>query len=101
MPEDRWPSSSEIVALHAEWRADEAAARARDRGEADAATQEQRDRDGESPSIHPPPVLPMPVEPGLGRVLDEIERSWARREGQDERAPPIRSVRDRERGLER
>lgn len=101
MPEDRWPSSSEIVALHAEWRADEAAARARDRGEADEATQEQRDRDGNYANIHPPPVRPVPIEPGLGRVLDEIERSWARREGHDEQTPSGRFGRDRERGLER
>lgn len=82
MPDERLPTSEERKALHAEWAADQAAARARDYGQADAATYEQRVREGANTVRHLEPEPPKPDASELGRILDRIERSWPRREAQ-------------------
>lgn len=78
MPEGRVPSPAELGALHAEWEADQAAARARDYGEADAATFAGRVREGAATVGHLEPEPPKSESSGLRRILDRIERSWPR-----------------------
>ena len=80
MLDERFLSPEASKALHAEWSADQAAARARDCGEADAATYDRRVREGADTIRHLGPEQPAAVGPTLGRVLAEMERSWARRD---------------------
>ena len=80
MPEGRVPSPAKLRALHAEWEADQAAARARDYGEADAATYAGRIWEGSTTVGHLDPQPPSSETSGLGSILDRIERSGARRD---------------------
>jgi len=82
VPDERFRAGDAPKDLHAEWAADQAAARARDFGQADAATYEQRVREGAATVRHLEPEPPKPDASELARILDRIERSWPRRDAQ-------------------